>query len=158
MRKSFLLTAVLLLSCAWAVAQTSPSSSDQSTQPSTQSPSSTSPSSSQTSPSSTSPSAQQPDTSASGNAASSADKGTPIEGCLAGSSGSYTLTDASGTSYQLAGDTSKLADHVGHQVKIWGDSGASSASSTSASGSSAASGQTFNVKRVKMVASSCANK
>lgn len=155
MRKSFLLTAVLLLSCAWAVAQTSPSSPSQSTQPSTQSPSTTSPSS-------TSPSAQQPDTSSSGSAgatsgATSSDKGNAIEGCLAGSAGSYTLTDASGTSYQLAGDTSKLADHVGHQVKVWGDAGSASSASTGAS-ASASAGQTFNVKRVKMVASSCSNK
>lgn len=155
MKKFSLLTAVLLLSCVWAVAQTSPSSSSPSSaQPSTQSPSSTT-----TSPSSTSPTAQQPDTSTSGaNAsASSTDKGNAIEGCLSGSAGNFTLTDASGTAYQLAGDTSKLSDHVGHQVRVWGDnSGAGASSATGTSASSAPS--TFTVKRVKMVSSTCSNK
>jgi hypothetical protein len=160
MRKLSLLTAVLLLSCAWAVAQTSPSSPDSSqnpssTQPSTQSPSTTSPSS--TSPSTTSPSSQQPETSAAG---SNSEKGNAIEGCLGGSAGNFTLTDASGTSYQLAGDTSKLADHVGHEVRVWGDSASTGASSaTGSTASSGASSQpTLNVKRVKMISSSCSAK
>src|SRR5437867_11463104 len=33
-----------------------------------------------------------------------------IEGCLSGSAGNYTLTDSSGMSYQLQGETSKLSD------------------------------------------------
>lgn len=161
MKKFSLITAVLLLSCAWAVAQTSPSSADQSSsQPSTQSPSSTSPSStspssqtpSTTSPSSTSPTSQQPETSA------TSGKGNAIEGCLGGSAGNFTLTDASGTTYQLAGDTSKLSDHVGQQVQIWGDAASSASSSATGSTTTSSASQTFNVKRVKMVSSSCANK
>jgi uncharacterized protein DUF5818 len=43
-----------------------------------------------------------------------------VQGCLQGSSGSYTLTSDSGTTYQLQGDTSKLDKHVGHEVAITG--------------------------------------
>src|SRR5215470_7553241 len=150
MRKLSLLTAVLLLSCAWAVAQTSPSSPDStqnpsSTQPSAQNPSSTSPSTSSpstSSPSSTMPQSQQPDTSATSHSGS--EKGNAVEGCLSGSAGNFTITDASGTTYQLAGDTSKLSDHVGHEVKVWGESGGSSASASGAT-SSASSQPTLNV-------------
>lgn len=150
MKKISLITVVLLLSAAWVVAQTSPSS------PSSQSPSTQSPSTTQ-SPSSTSPTAQQPETSTTG----SEKGGKAIEGCLNGSAGAYTLTDASGTTYQLSGDTSKLAEHVGHQIRVWGESSPSSTSSaTSPSGASAsASAQpTLNVTRVKMVSASCPTK
>ena len=163
MRKLSLLTAVLLLSCAWAVAQTSPSSPDStqnpsSTQPSAQNPSSTSPSTSSPStsnPSSTMPQSQQPETSATSHSGS--EKGNAVEGCLSGSAGNFTITDASGTTYQLAGDTSKLSDHVGHEVKVWGESGGSSASASGAT-SSASSQPTLNVTKVKMISSSCSTK
>src|SRR5215467_8413485 len=100
MRKLSLLTAVLLLSCAWAVAQTSPSSPDSTQNPSSTQPSAQNPSS--TSPSSTMPQSQQPDTSATSHQGS--EKGNAVEGCLSGSAGNFTLTDASGTTYQLSGD------------------------------------------------------
>src|SRR6266571_3560620 len=45
---------------------------------------------------------------------------TTVEGCLQGSDGNYTLTDNSGTMYQLKGDTSKLSAHVGHEIPITG--------------------------------------
>ena len=169
MRKTYLITAILLLSAVWAVAQTSPSS-----------PQSTSPSS--TSPSSTSPSQQPatPDTSTQTTTTqttqTSTDSSNSIEGCLSGSSGNWTLTDQSGKTWQLAGDTSKLSDHVGHQVRLTGDSGSASgsgsmggsssspSSGSSASGSSSgsstsgagsSSGSTFTVKKVKMISSTC---
>jgi hypothetical protein len=70
------------------------------------------------------------------------------------------LTDsATGKSYTLAGDTSKLSDHVGHQVRITGTPGSGADTSAASSGagapSSAAGGTTFNVKKVKMISSSC---
>jgi hypothetical protein len=150
MRKLSLVAAILLLSSAWVLAQsgTSPSSD--------QNPSSTSPS--QTSPSSTSPSAQQPaqqpDTSSSSAGANT------VEGCVGGSAGNFTLTDASGKTYQLSGDTSKLADHVGHQVRITGDegAGAAGAASSGATSGSAGGSNTLNVKKVKMISSSCPSK
>jgi uncharacterized protein YdeI (BOF family) len=153
MRKTFLITAILLLSTAWAVAQTTPSSSQQPTTPS--SPSSTVPS----------PQSSTPDASSTASQTSSqtsADNSTAIEGCLSGSSGSYTLTDQSGKAWQLAGDTSKLTEHVGHQVRIMGSNSDSSAASTGAgaaasagSGSSSGAASTFTVKKVKMISASC---
>jgi hypothetical protein len=105
------------------------------------------------------------------------------------------LTDQSGKTWQLAGDTSKLSDHVGHQVRIMGtdnsgsasgsssgsmgssaspssgstgsspssssgstgsSSGTSSGSSATGAGSSSSGSQsTFNVKKVKMISSTC---
>ncbi len=58
---------------------------------------------------------------------------TTVEGCLQGSDGNYTLTDNSGTMYQLKGDTSKLSAHVGHEVQITGTTSGASATSPSAS-------------------------
>jgi hypothetical protein len=166
MRKTFLITAILLLSAAWAVAQTSPSM-PQSTTPGTSSTQSTSPSS-------TSPS-QQPDTSSTTTQTTttqttqtSNDSNTSIEGCLSGSAGNFTLTDQSGKTYQLAGDTSKLSDHVGHQVRLMGTDNSSSASSSSSpsssspssgagstAGSSSGTQSTFTVNKVKMISSTC---
>src|SRR5437660_10074020 len=102
MRKLFLLVSVLLLGASWVAAQDS---------------------SSQTNPNSSSPSQ-----SASANAGGE----TTVEGCLSGSSGSYTISDKNGTTYQLTGDTAKLSEHVGHEVKI---TGTSSSAPASASGS-----------------------
>jgi hypothetical protein len=89
---------------------------------------------------------------------------TSVEGCLSGSSGNFTLTADSGTTYQLSGDTSKLSKHVGHEVQVTGTtSGAGSSASTSGStGSSASSGtgmssgsQTLNVTKVKHISETC---
>ena len=84
-----------------------------------------------------------------------------VEGCLSGSAGNYTLTDKNGTTYQLTGDTAKLSDHVGHEVKVTGMSasgstGASGSTETSAGGSTGAgSGQALQVTSVKHVSKSC---
>src|SRR5262245_12682491 len=126
MRKAYLITATLLLSCAWVVAQSSQQ------YPSSQ---------------------QQPDTSQTATGAQDKAAHT-VEGCVGGSAGSYTLTDASGKTYQLAGDTSTLADHVGHTVQISGTEESAGAGAASAGGG----GSTLNVKKVKMVASSCPSK
>jgi len=133
MRKMSLLAAVLLLSSAWVLAQNStPPSSDQN-------PSTSAPSSAQQP-------AQQPDTSQTAT-------GQSFEGCVGGSAGNYTLTDATGKTYQLAGDTSKLGDHVGHQVRITGDESGGAGAAAAAGGSS-----TITVKKVKLLSSSCPNK
>src|SRR6185437_4467086 len=62
-----------------------------------------------------------------------------IEGCLNGSAGNWTLTDQSGKTYQLSGDTSKLSDHVGHHVRLMGTDNSSSASGSSSPSSSSPS-------------------
>jgi hypothetical protein len=136
MRKFSLISAILLLASAWMLAQNS-------TPPTSQYPSSA-PSSAQ----SAGQDAQQSATQA-GKDAEHAATGN-VEGCVGGSTGAYTLTDSSGKTYSLAGDTSSLADHVGHQVKVSG---------TLASAAAAAGGsQTITVKKVKMVSATCPNK
>lgn len=169
MRKTFLITAILLLSAAWAVAQTSPST-PQSTTPETSSqqstaPSSTSPSQQPATPDSSSTTTQ---TTTTQTTQTSSDSSTSIEGCLSGSAGNFTLTDQSGKTYQLAGDTSKLSDHVGHQVRLMGSDNSSSASGSSSPNSSSPSSgagatgasssgtqSTFTVNKVKMISSTC---
>ena len=79
---------------------------------------------------------------------------TSIQGCLSGSAGSYTVTDQSGKNYKLQGDTSKLSEHVGHEVRITG---------TEESGANSAAGATpaepnFNVSSVEKVSDSCSKK
>jgi len=132
MRQVFLFLSVLLLGVSWAVAQgTSP----------------------------TSPSTSSPDSSAQTSSQTSAGGDTTVEGCLSGSSGSYTLAAKDGTTYQLTGDTAKLSEHVGHEVKITGtaNSAASSPSSGAASSSagSTSSEKSLQVSSVKHVSKTC---
>jgi len=83
---------------------------------------------------------------------------TTVQGCLSGSAGSYTLTDKHGMSYQLTGDTAKLSEHVGHEVKVTGttDSAASpSSGAASSTPGSTSSQQTLQVSSVKHVSKTC---
>jgi hypothetical protein len=73
---------------------------------------------------------------------------TSVEGCLQGSDGNFTLTDNSGTTYQLQGDTSKLSKHVGHDVQITGSTSSSNAASSN-------SGTTLTVDKMKHISESC---
>ena len=99
-----------------------------------------------------SPSEQQPASQASSHA-QAADKAQSIEGCLASSNGSFTLTDKSGKTYQLASDTVKLGDHVGQTLRVWG---AEKKATDPPGASSLAGGQpAFTVEKVKIVAPSC---
>jgi hypothetical protein len=104
MRKTYLLTAIVLLSTHWVMAQSvgrpstlpdSPSSYQQPVAPATVAASSTQ-----------SPSATRRDTF--------------LEGCIGGSSGRLTLTDAGGKVYQLRGETTTLAEHIGQHATITG--------------------------------------
>jgi hypothetical protein len=81
--------------------------------------------------------------------------GATIEGCLAGSSGNFTLTDSSGKKYQLAGDTAKLGEHVGHTLRVWGSEKGAGGDTQGAAGSSGSAQPTFTVQKVKMVSPSC---
>jgi hypothetical protein len=86
---------------------------------------------------------------------------TSVQGCLGGSDGNYTLTDKSGTSFQLTGDTAKLAEHVGHEIKVTGTASSASASPSggTAGGTmgqpSSASQQAIQVTSVKHIAKTC---
>ena len=158
MTKTILLTLTLLTCSAWMVAQSTPSSS-----PSPDTSSTPSSSAGQ----STGSAASQSSASQAGSAESqSSGSETTIRGCLNSSGGGYTLTDASGTTYQLQGDSSKLSAHVNNEVEIKGTasgaSGAGAAGSTSPSAGSSAStsagaagSQMFNVTKVKKVSGTC---
>src|SRR5258708_28319703 len=74
-----------------------------------------------------------------------------VTGCLSSAGGTYTLTDKSGKTYQLAGDTSKLSEHVGHEVKITGTVGSASASSSAATGGE----PTLQVTSMKHISKTC---
>ena len=131
MRHLLLLISVLLLGACWAAAQDT-------TNP--------------TSPSQTSP------TSSSQTGATTASGATAVEGCLSGASGSYTLTDKNGVAYQLTGDTAKLSEHVGHEVKITGtSSSASPGGDGTAAGTANGNSQTLEVSSVKHISKTCKN-
>lgn len=129
MRQMFLLVSVLLLGLSWAVAQDT----------------------TQSSPSAGSTSAQ-----TSGQTGSATGEKS-VTGCLSGSNGTFTLTDKHGRSYQLTGDTAKLTEHVGHEVKVMGTASASEGASGTASGTTAGAGagQTLQVTSVKHISKSC---
>jgi Protein of unknown function (DUF5818) len=83
----------------------------------------------------------------------SANAGTQtVQGCLSGSDGKFMLTDKNGQTYDLTGDTSKLAEHVGHEVKITG-----AASSGAGSATSSQAGMTLEVSSVKHISKTCKN-
>ena len=131
MTRALMLAAVLLLSVAWLQAQQDPQASPSNAR------------------------------SGQGNASQTGSGSeTTVQGCLQGSSGNFTLTDKSGTTYQLAGDTSKLTEHVGHEVKIKGTTSASSSaagsSTTPPSGTVAGGSQsTLTITEMEHVSKTC---
>jgi Protein of unknown function (DUF5818) len=85
---------------------------------------------------------------------SKASSQTSVEGCLQGSNGTFTVTDNSGTTYTLEGDTSKLTEHVGHEVQITGTASAASEPSSSSAPASGGS-HTLTVQKVKHISKTC---
>ena len=120
--------AVLLLSSVWMLAQISAGSMNQNP----------------ANPQST----QQPDKSR----ATSDKAGDVIEGCLSGAANVFTLTDATGKTFELTGDTRDLAGNVGHKVRLFGYSGTSGAGNVTTVGGPQA---TFGVKKVQSLSSTC---
>jgi hypothetical protein len=146
------LLAVLLLCGVWATAQNNPSSQTSSPDPSTSTQTTGSTSAGSDSAGSSSTGSSQKDSSMSETGTS----GNSVEGCLSGSDGNYTLTDQTGASYKLTGDTAKLSEHIGHEVKITGTK--SSASATGASdtmGQTGGAQQSIEVTSVKHVSKTC---
>lgn len=124
--RHLLLLSVLLLGASWAMAQND---------------------SSQSAPTQTNPGQEM--SAGSGSA-------TSVQGCLSGSDGNYMLTDKNGTTYQLTGDTAKLSEHVGHEVKIMGSTSSASSSGADTSGSmGGASKQALQVSSVKHISKTC---
>jgi len=101
------------------------------------------------------PQTQSPPASSSQTGANASGQAT-VKGCLQGSDGNYTLTADNGATYQLQGDTSKLSEHVGHEVQITGSTTSGSAASSSTSSSqSAGTQQTLMVQSFKHISKSC---
>ncbi len=152
MRRTLMFLFVLLVSAAWMQAQQYPnsgSSQSGSSSRSSQSQGTYSGRSGQSTSGQTEGQAQNPH-SRSGRASTGATK--KVEGCLQSSNGSYTLTDNADATYMLQGDTSTLAEHVGHEVQITGTPEGSSAESTGTIGGGQ---QTLQVKNVKHIAKTC---
>lgn len=125
--RHLLLLSILLLGTSWAMAQNDPS---------------------QTAPTQTHPSQEM---------SASSGTNTSVQGCLSGSDGNFMLTDKNGTTYQLTGDTAKLSEHVGHEVKVMGST--SSASSSGAGTPPGAMGETskqsLQVSSIKHISKTC---
>lgn len=80
-----------------------------------------------------------------------------VQGCLSGSDGNYMLTDKNGTTYQLSGDTAKLSEHVGHEIKVTGSKSASSMSPSGGGTETGASKQTLQVSSFKHISKTCSS-
>lgn len=143
MKKTLLLTVILLLSVTWVVAQNSttpvpPSGNNAPSDPA-------------------GPSDQMGGQGSQGTYSQTSPNDNPsgtetqIEGCLSGSSGSYMLTDASGQTWQLQGGNAQLSKNVGKSVRISGTAGSSGTSNAGAAG------QTFSVSKVSKVSNTCSN-
>ena len=78
---------------------------------------------------------------------------TTVEGCLSGSPGSYILTDKKGNNFELTGDTAKLSEHVGHEIKVTGTE--SAASTSTSSGTMEQAQKTIDVTSFKHVSKTC---
>ena|SRR5690348_12154036 len=154
MRKTLMLLFVLLISAAWIQAQQYPNSGS-SQGGSSNSGSAESGSSSRSGQSGQSTNGQaegQAETPHNHKGRTSTGAAKKVEGCLQSSNGSYTLTDNAGATYMLQGETSMLAEHVGHEVQITGTPEGSSAESTGTIGGGE---QTLQVKNVKHMAKTC---
>ena len=76
-----------------------------------------------------------------------------VQGCLQGSAGNFTVTDNSGTTYVIQGDTSTIGEHVGHEVKITGTT--SSPSSDSDKSTSSETQPIIQLQNLQHVSKTC---
>ncbi len=84
-----------------------------------------------------------------------------VQGCLSSNGGTYTLVGKDGKSFQLTGDTAKLSEHVGHEIKVTGTVSSASESgsaSTSPSSTTGSAQPTIDVSSVKHVSKTCGGK
>jgi len=93
--------------------------------------------------------------------ATAATSPTTVKGCIRIAADHFTLTDDSGTTYQLQGDTSNVSAHVGHEVQITGSSSTTNSDSSTgnmqpgASQASQSQPPTLVVEKIQHVADSC---
>ena len=113
------------------------------------------------------PSAIPPDSSAPGTQASNS-QATTIQGCLNQSAdGNFMLADNAGNNYQLHGDNTQLATHLGEEIQVQGIAESNNTSATPAgamssptsnsasSGSSPVAATQFSVRNVHKIADNC---
>lgn len=85
----------------------------------------------------------------------SAPAGETLEGCVQRSRGEYTLTDANGVLHHLSGG-SKMQQHIGHEVQMFGTSSVRTIDTTPPGGASSAIEQrVFRIKSVKDLGLPC---
>ena len=100
-----------------------------------------------------------PPSSSQGGAQSSAGQNS-VQGCLGGSGNTFTVTDKSGTAYQLqlpqGADPSSLKPHIGEEVRVEGTT--SNGGSSASSGGSAAGQPSITVKNIYRISTTCSNK
>lgn len=77
-----------------------------------------------------------------------------VIGCLSESNGQYMLTSKKGMSYQLTGDSSELANHVGHEIRVTGTESGTGATAN-ANGQTSANGPTIEVSSMKHISKTC---
>jgi hypothetical protein len=78
--------------------------------------------------------------------------GQTVEGCLSGAADTFVLTDASGYTYELTGDTRMLKENIGHKVRLHGYAGSSGGGEKiTAQGPQ----RTFGVKNVESLSDTC---
>ncbi|HKW19120.1 MAG TPA: DUF5818 domain-containing protein [Terriglobales bacterium] len=78
-----------------------------------------------------------------------------ISGCLSSGSGVYTLSDAKGATYTLAGDTNSLQGHVGQEVEVTGQQALESPTSSNTTTQAGTAPATLNVTNTRFVADHC---
>jgi hypothetical protein len=78
-----------------------------------------------------------------------------FKGCLQISTGVFTLTDNSGTTYQIQGDTSQLREHLGHEVQITGTASTSDSSQDSGASTNSSQQPTIQLRAVKHLSKTC---
>jgi Protein of unknown function (DUF5818) len=76
-----------------------------------------------------------------------------VTGCLSESNGKYMLTERNGTSYELMGESSKLAEHVGHEIRVTGTEAAASGTASSTMGQNAS--PTLEVSSFRHISKTC---
>jgi hypothetical protein len=132
MRKTYLITAIVVLASVWVIAQSEGRRSTYSNFASTQQ-----------------PAASEMAPTQGGQASAEHPRESLLEGCVEGSRANLTLTNAAGKVYRLLGDTATLAAHVGQQAVLTGTEDPGSASRA------AGAQPTFTVKKVNTIASTC---
>jgi hypothetical protein len=139
MRRILLLISVLLLSAGWALAQYSSGTSNNygTNSNATQSENTT--------------------RSQSGNVNNATAK-TSLEGCLSEANGRFTLTDQSGTEYELTGRTAALKNHVGHTIRVKGEEMMAGTGKPGAMSNEEAQGKpSFKVSSFRHISNTCKN-